>query len=405
MKKTLSVLLALIFTFLMLPAVHAAEIFGVPGVSLKKTAPGDNDITYTFSVSCPDAAGYEAERRAVYEKLRAEYSDAMLIAAGQEWVIYETVLLMELETEGKTILVETYPATKTTITVSLGKDILPALVRTGLYTHAAFTYRLKFSLALNTPGNFTYASDAVTMKALACPATAHIVYDIDEDAENPNPAFPFMPYNDLVLKNPTRPGYVFAGWSGGKSGGYLSKIPANTEEITLTAHWTQRTFKINYVLTTRPGYFVYVDNTHNPLTRLYGEETPVYDLTAPYGYLFCGWYDNAALSGEPVTSIPADRLGDTVLYAKWLTPEEKDDETVRREHWGDPDGDGSITTKDARTVLRAAVGLDTFTKDQLRRVDYFGNGTPTTGAARQTLRFAIGLDLPREILRQLGRIS
>ena len=142
MKKTLSVLLALIFTFLLLPAVHAAEIFGVPGVSLKKTAPGDNDITYTFSVSCPDAAGYEAERRAVYEKLRAEYSDAMLIAAGQEWVIYETVLLMELETEGKTILVETYPATKTTITVSLGKDILPALVRTGLYTHAAFTYRL-----------------------------------------------------------------------------------------------------------------------------------------------------------------------------------------------------------------------------------------------------------------------
>lgn len=404
MKKTLSVIIVLLFIIVWLPAVRAAEIFGAPGVSLKETAPGDNDITYTFSVSCPDAAGYETERRAVYEKAHAEFSDAMLIAAGQEWVVYETVLVMELETEGKTILVDLYPVTQSKINVSLGKDILPALVRTGLYTHAAFTYKLKFRIALNTPGNFTYVSDTVTLKPLSCPATAHIVYEIEEDAENPNPAFPFLPYGELTLQNPTRPGYVFAGWSGGKSGGYLSKIPANTEEITLTAHWTQRTYKINYVLTTRPGYFVYVDNSHNPLTRRYGVETELYDITAPYGYLFCGWFDNAALSGEPVTSIPADKLGDTVLYAKWLTPDEKDDETIQKAHWGDPDGDGAIGTNDARFALRAALDLEKPTKEQLKRLDYYGAGTVTTATARQTLRFAIGLDLPRTVLRQLGRI-
>ncbi len=404
MKKTLSLILVILFIILWLPAVHAAEIFGAPGVSLKETVPGENDIKFTFSVSCPDAAGYETERRAVYEKLRAQYSDAMLIAAGEGWVTYETLLLAEIETGGVTVVVGAYPVTAPSLTLTLARDLLPALVRTGLYTHAAFTYRLKFSIVLNTPGNYTYASDTAALPPLSCPATAHIVYEIEADAENPNPAFPFLPYGELTLQNPTRPGYVFAGWSGGKSGGYLSRIPANTEDVTLTAHWTQRTYKINYVLTTRPGYFVYTDNSHNPLTRLYGEETPLYDISAPFGYLFCGWFDNAALSGEPVTRIPADKLGDTVLYAKWLTPDEKDDETVKKEHWGDPDGDGDITTKDARAALRAAVGLDTFTKTQLGRVDYYGAGTVTTATARQTLRFAIGLDSPRVILRQLGRI-
>ena len=72
---------------------------------------------------------------------------------------------------------------------------------------------------------------------------------------------------------------------------------------------------------------------------------------------------------------------------------------------GDLDFSGNIESADARFALRAALQLETPTKEQIRRLDYFAAGTVTTSTARQTLRFAIGLDSPREILRQLGRIS
>lgn len=42
------------------------------------------------------------------------------------------------------------------------------------------------------------------------------------------------------------------------------------------------------------------------------------------GYTFGGWYDNADLSGEPVTAISADATGDKEYWAKWIG----DDNTV-----------------------------------------------------------------------------
>ena len=37
------------------------------------------------------------------------------------------------------------------------------------------------------------------------------------------------------------------------------------------------------------------------------------------GYTFAGWYDNEALSGSPVTAIPATDTGNKTYYAKWLS--------------------------------------------------------------------------------------
>ncbi len=404
MKKLLSVFLCISFIFIIYaPAARAADVFpDAPSVRLVKTETSSNDITYRFSVSCPAAAGYEAERRALYEEMHAKYTDDMLIAAGQSWLLYETVLLAQIKAGGYTIYAGSFPVTEKSVTLTLNGDILPALYRTGLYTHDAFEYTLRFLIALDAGEEPVYASPAVTFGPLSCPATAHIEYDISPDAENPNPSFLFLPYEDYTLENPTRPGYVFAGWY--SRNGFVNKIPANTRDVSVSAEWTPRSYKINYVLTTRQGYFVYVNNGANPLVHVYGMEARLYDIEAPYGYVFCGWYASADFSGKPLTAIPADTLGDVILYAKWLTPEEKDDETVKKEHWGDPDGDGSITVKDARFALRVAIGLEKATKTQTKRLDYFAAGKVTTATARQTLRFAIGLDRPADVLKLYGRI-
>ena len=404
MKKLLSAILCFAIIIIYIPAVGAADIFGAPKVRLKGSETAENDITYRYSVDCGDAVGYEKERRAVYEKLHPQYTDDMLIAAGEGWVTYETLLLVQAETDAGTADVKTYPVKDKKLELSLSGDILPALVRAGLYTHDAFSFRIRFLIVLDNGKDVTTASAAVSSKSFRCPETAHIVYKITGNATNPNPSFLFLPYKSLKLKNPTRTGYTFAGWSVGKTRNYISKVPADTKDITLTANWTPKTFKINYVLTTRQGYFVYSDNSANPQTRTYGKKTTLYDIKAPNGYLFCGWYKNPSFSGEPVTEIPAKTLGDVILYAKWLTQDEKDMETIKKLHWIDPDDDGKITVEDARLALRFALDLDTPTKEQIKRLDYFDTHKVTLATARQTLRIALDLDDALEVLRSCGRL-
>ena len=56
---------------------------------------------------------------------------------------------------------------------------------------------------------------------------------------------------------------------------------------------------------------------------------------------------------------------------------------------GDVDGDGKVTTKDARAALRAAIDLDKLDGPQKVAADVNGNGEIDTGDARDILRKAI----------------
>lgn len=59
---------------------------------------------------------------------------------------------------------------------------------------------------------------------------------------------------------------------------------------------------------------------------------------------------------------------------------------------GDINGDGSVRAEDARTALRAAVGLETLTPDEEKRADVDGDGKVTVADARSILRTATGLE-------------
>ncbi len=61
---------------------------------------------------------------------------------------------------------------------------------------------------------------------------------------------------------------------------------------------------------------------------------------------------------------------------------------------GDIDGDGAITSSDARLTLRAAVGLENLTEETRKLIDVDKNGTVTASDARLILRAAVGLEDP-----------
>lgn len=59
---------------------------------------------------------------------------------------------------------------------------------------------------------------------------------------------------------------------------------------------------------------------------------------------------------------------------------------------GDLDGDGKVTSADARLALRASVGLDKLTDEQVKRGDMDGDKKITSADARLILRKSVGLD-------------
>ena len=63
-------------------------------------------------------------------------------------------------------------------------------------------------------------------------------------------------------------------------------------------------------------------NTGNTADNRYqyansGDTVTVPEAPTRSGYTFGGWYDNEALSGDPVTAISADATGDQTYWAKW----------------------------------------------------------------------------------------
>ena len=405
MKKAVSTFLAIIMLFLFLPAVRAADIFDAPQLALQSETQTDRDIVYLFSKDCGAAAGYERQRSEIYNRLLAQYgspelAEAALTAAGQEALIYPVKLMAEIKTDNVVLYMGMYDVSGDALRLTLCEDILPALNANGRFTGRSFDFELRFKLVLHNAVNPTTASPEIRTGTFHAPAAAHISYEIAEDAVNPNPSFVLLPYDeDLLLKNPTRPGFLFAGWVDLHTGGFINRIPANTKSASLAARWNPRSYTVNYVLTTRPGPFIYADNSKNPQSYLYGSETEIFALKEQSGYLFMGWYESPDFSGQAVTMIGPQRTGDLILYAKWRTRAEAEAELIKEKGWCDLDADGSVSASDARLALRASVGLEELNPAQIRRVDFTGNGIVTASTARQILRIAVGLDDIAEVLR------
>lgn len=118
----------------------------------------------------------------------------------------------------------------------------------------------------------------------------------------------------LTLKAPTRDGFTFGGWyqNPAYSGNQMTTIDAGTEKnVSLWAKWNAIEYSVSYVLNGGTNS----DQNVATYTIL---DTPVklYNPTRD-GYLFEGWFASSDFSGERMTYLSKDNLGDVTLHAKW----------------------------------------------------------------------------------------
>ena len=179
----------------------------------------------------------------------------------------------------------------------------------GWYDNDAFTGSAITGIPVNSKGD----------RALYAKWTA-VKYDVSyqnlNGASNSNPATYTIANTPLTLADLTGgpTGYTFGGWydNASFSGNAITAIPANsTGDKTFYAKWMAVKYDISYQN---------LNGASNSNPETYTIEDATIILVPPTGatgYIFEGWYDDAACNGTPITAIPANSTGDKTFYAKW----------------------------------------------------------------------------------------
>ena len=126
-----------------------------------------------------------------------------------------------------------------------------------------------------------------------------------------------------VLPNPTRTGYTFNGWRVGSETG--TSITSGTwkyeEDMTLVATWSVNEYYVVLDDTTNKSYvtvtyaYNYVGASYTTDT-LYNGDLAYYFIPERSGYVFAGWYLDAACTTK--YDFTGDVTNDLTLYAKWV---------------------------------------------------------------------------------------
>ena len=115
----------------------------------------------------------------------------------------------------------------------------------------------------------------------------------------------------------TRAGYTFGGWYENEdcTGAKVTAITAtDIGDKKYWAKWTEATYSVT--LNTNNGT---IADGKDVTGYTYGTESTLptaQDITRT-GYTFEGWYENETCTGDKVTAIPADAIGEKTYWAKW----------------------------------------------------------------------------------------
>lgn len=150
----------------------------------------------------------------------------------------------------------------------------------------------------------------------------NIIYELGGGKNNSaNPATYTIKSKAITLKNPTRKGYVFAGWY--KNASFKSKFTkissGSTGDVTVYAKWTAKTYTVK---------FSGNGSTSGSMPTLkkckYGKSyTLKTNAFKKKGYKFAGWNTKANGSGTSyankakVKSLTSKQGGTVTLYAQW----------------------------------------------------------------------------------------
>ncbi len=129
--------------------------------------------------------------------------------------------------------------------------------------------------------------------------------------------------SDAYLRKVSLIGYTFAGWTDEKGNPYSDganvKNKLTSGEMTLTAHWTAKEYKIQYIENLPKVNTGRIDNLPNEVTHIYDTDNNLngfYELTS---WKMKHWLYNGEVfnSLESVTDLPDDETEVIILTAVW----------------------------------------------------------------------------------------
>ena len=151
--------------------------------------------------------------------------------------------------------------------------------------------------------------------------TYNITYDLDGGSVSGNPTTYNVETETFTLKNPTKEGYIFLGWSENDSNDLSTTITITKGSI------GDKTFKANFEIT---QYTVSFDeqggSSVNDITKNYNSEIGTLPTPKRTNYLFDGWYTNST-GGEKISS-ETKILGNVTYYAQWQKAKYLNDNVV-----------------------------------------------------------------------------
>ena len=166
-----------------------------------------------------------------------------------------------------------------------------------------------------TPTSQTVKFDSVNAKTITftyTPVTYSITYNLAGGSVSGNPTSYNIESAAITLKNPTRTGYTFTGWTGsnGTTASTSVSIPSgSTGNKSYTANWKINTYTLTY---NANGGSV----TPASKSLTYGSQYGTLPTPTRTGYTFNGWY-TAASGGTKVSSTTTMGAGNKIIYAQW----------------------------------------------------------------------------------------
>ena len=265
-------------------------------LTLSSTTPTRTGYTFNNWNLKQDGSGQSFAKGATYT---IDFSSATLYA---QWTIVNYTI-------GYTLNSGSVSGNPTSYNVETATFTLKNPTRTG-YTFNGWTGsngntpQTSVSIAKGSTGNKSYTANWT-------PENYTIGYTLNGGSVSGNPANYNIETATFTLKNPTRTGYTFKGWTGSNG-----TTPQTTVQITkgsigaktYTANWTPITYTITYDYAKGEG--------NNPAT--YTVETPTFQLAVTrLGYTFLGWTGSNGDVPQTVVNIATGSTGDRNYTANW----------------------------------------------------------------------------------------
>ncbi|MBR6780401.1 MAG: InlB B-repeat-containing protein [Clostridia bacterium] len=164
----------------------------------------------------------------------------------------------------------------------------------------------------NNPYTFNMPAGNVTLTASATLNRYHINYTMNGGTNNAANPTTYTVLDAVNIKQPTRLGYTFTGWSGSYYGKNVYIAAGNTGDINLTANWSINTYTVSYDL----AGGTLADGQNNPTSYNVTESFTLYNPTK-VGYDFVGWKGTGIDGTQENVTVAEGTTGDLAFTAVW----------------------------------------------------------------------------------------